>query len=165
MMIISFNAFCQDEFELIFLDSIDIPKDKLYAKARSYTAYAFKNSQAVIQMDDQDVGRIIGKGTFSIFIKYALSGYPNVVNFTFTIDVRDNKYRMILNNVYHNGVSTTAGHVGGDLNDEKPDCGYGQLPKKIWESLKIETKNEMERFVKEFGVYMKKSDQIDDFFE
>lgn len=71
-------------------------KSELYTKARAWFATAFKNSNYVIQMDDKEAGKIIGKGAEFGNIMDAL----NIVtlgtfklNYTVYITVKDGKYR------------------------------------------------------------------------
>jgi hypothetical protein len=71
-------------------------KDELYTKARAWFATAFKDSKSVIQMDDKESGKLIGKGIVLGNIRDAL----NIttlgtfkLNYTVYITVKDGKYR------------------------------------------------------------------------
>ncbi|MCS5489303.1 DUF4468 domain-containing protein [Algoriphagus limi] len=160
---ISFSAFSQEEFEYVLIDSLDQSKEELYSKARSFMAYSFKDSKSVIQMDDKEIGRIIGKGNITLNTKTGISKYPNILNFTITIDVRENRYRCIINEIYHDGLRNQNGFVGGLLTNEKPDCGYILLTRNAWRDIKEDAPKLFEEFLKEFQSHMNSKSKVDDF--
>lgn len=51
--------------EVIILDST-VNKSELYSRAREWFAKAFKSSKNVIQMDDKENGKIIGKALMQV---------------------------------------------------------------------------------------------------
>jgi hypothetical protein len=163
-------AFCQDSvkntvdsFYFKLTDSTQATKSELYTRARQFIALQFKDSKAVIQMDDKEAGKLIGKGVFVLYAVAALGiSSGSYIEFTVTIDVKDNKYRCVLSDFYHTGIvgRTDGGGVGGDLNNEKPEGGIGR---KYWVRIKDATYQEAQKFIKDFDNAMKSPAQSDNF--
>ena len=85
-------------YEGIF--SIDNKSQKeLYSNASQWFVDFFKSSKDVIQSQDKEQGRIVGKGILLEQIKIwgMATQYPNEV--TIQIDVKDNKYRYRIYNM------------------------------------------------------------------
>ena len=74
---------------------VNKPKDELYKLSNEWMAKTFKSSQAVIQYQDKEAGVIVGKGFTSV--KYL--GYVDTW-FTMTIEIKDNKLRATLEDIY-----------------------------------------------------------------
>ena len=113
-------------------------------------------------MDDKDAGKIIGKGILIVPSNVGLGIIKDsYVTFTATIDVKDNKFRCILSDFYHDGfVDNPEPGKGGYLYQEKPDGG---LSKKWWQRLKDNTKVSAEEFLSSFDIAMKKTNSGDNF--
>lgn len=169
LFIFSFFAkavlFAQSEkIEIKIIDSIPATKQELYARARAFIAYSFKNSKNVIQMDDKDVGKIICKGSMTCESKGTLGiNYQNNVDFTLTIDVKENRYRGVISDLYHSGLGNAKEYPGGAIENEKPDCGTLFIPKKDWLKMKEAIKNGATRFLGELKKGMLKEAKGDDF--
>lgn len=75
-------------------------KDVLWSDANTWISAAFKNSKAVIDLKDKDLGRLIIKGSAILPIPELYSvekGFTKFTyNFTIQIDCKDNKYRYII---------------------------------------------------------------------
>jgi len=98
--------------EVVKVDSISA--DELYSRAKSWIALTYKSANDVIQLDDQNAGRIIVKGNFEI-IYYANQAW---VNHTLTIDFKEGRYRYDLTSfVFDNG------QWSAPLEDEKKFWG------------------------------------------
>ena len=65
-------------------------KDKIYTQALSWTAENFVSANAVIQMKDRDVGKIVGKGVTEF--KQWVAAVP--AEFTTIIECKDGRYRV-----------------------------------------------------------------------
>lgn len=70
-----------------------ITKDQLYVRAREWFAQTFKSAQAVIQMDDKEAGKIIGKGSAKGSFYYLLTLFSFSLNYTVSITLKDGRYR------------------------------------------------------------------------
>lgn len=130
-----------NNFEFTFVDSVDLPKDDIYIRARSWVATTFKSSQHVIQMEDKDAGRIICKGNFPHPAKNVFGNTLcfEAIHFTLTIDVKDGRYRTVYNDMHHTGCNYPGGALptgsGGSLSNEKPGCGTLLKTRKQWKDI------------------------------
>lgn len=77
---------------IIIADSLT--KEELYTKAKVWFVQSFKSPKDVLQMDDKEAGRIIGKGYFSFDYPFFVETYTMKVYFTVDITVKDGKYRI-----------------------------------------------------------------------
>lgn len=108
---------------LVKVDS-SLTQQVLYAKAREWFANSFKSAKDVIQMDDKVAGIIVGKGNFS----ERKSG--GIIHFTLKVQVKDGRYKYWFSNFIHE--EPIRGYSGGSLENEKPDCGYMLMFKRVW---------------------------------
>lgn len=89
--------------EVVIMDST-INKNELYSRAREWFAKAFKSSINVIQMDDKENGKIIGKGLTQVYHKSFGKSYPSGnINFTISLYLKDGKYKYEITNFHHTG--------------------------------------------------------------
>lgn len=93
----------------------DISKDELYTRAHTWFVNAFKSAKDVIQMQDKEAGKIMGKGAFQCSIGALLPALDMTV--TITIIAKDGRYKYILNNfIRHYSVSMDLNSTSGDQN-------------------------------------------------
>lgn len=74
---------------------VEIPgksKDELYKNAKLWFVNYFNNANFVIQLDDPQEGKIVGKGAFRLYFK-SLMTFQCLNNLTIQIDCKDGKYR------------------------------------------------------------------------
>ena len=82
--------------EINKIDSLN--KSQLYSKTLEWFAYKFSSSNDVIQLKNEEKGKIIGKGNFGI--KYYTRN-PNI-KFTITVSLKNNKYKIVITDLnYH----------------------------------------------------------------
>lgn len=125
-------------------------KDKLYSAALAWFGGTFKKAQNVIDVQDKEAGRIIGKASFPynpvVFIGSA--GIVGKVNYTVTIEVKDNKYRYRIDGFTHAGRYEGFGSFG--LLTTASECPIevrGPSPsgrRETWADLKQKAKREAE---------------------
>lgn len=77
--------------EVVKVDSAS--KDILYTRAKQWFAITFTASNYVVQMDDKQSGKIIGKGSEPLVYSYALTKQNYHANYTISITVKDGRYR------------------------------------------------------------------------
>jgi hypothetical protein len=93
-----------EERQLQKVHEITMSKNEIFNKTLEWMAQSFTDSKAVIELQDKENGKIIGKG---------MTTFTNVVavipcRFTMIVDIKDNKYRTTYNNFvgmwgeYHN---------------------------------------------------------------
>jgi len=77
----------------------DVPgvlKDDLYVKVNSWFVETFKSAESVIEYQDKEAGKVMGKYVFN----YSEGAYSYSVKQTISIDVKDGKYRLVITNPY-----------------------------------------------------------------
>jgi hypothetical protein len=85
--------------EVVPIDSLT--KDEIYNRAKRMFSKMFKDSRDVLELDDKEAGTLIGNGNTEILWKTdGILGMVVSIRlwFTVTIDVKDGKYRVTLNN-------------------------------------------------------------------
>jgi hypothetical protein len=78
---------------------IDIPnlsKSDIYIKANAWFVETFNSAESVIEFQDKESGKIMGKYVFS----YAEGVYTYDVRQTISIDIKDGKVRIVINDPY-----------------------------------------------------------------
>ncbi len=129
--------------EVVYVDDSTTTKDELYSLAREWFAKTFKSSQSVLQMDDKELGKLIGKANFSINrTAYLTDSY---VDFTISIYLKDGRYKYQITDFNH--VSYKSGFSGGAIESKKPDCGNFNMMKKGWLQVKQQTKTTVEALI------------------
>lgn len=160
-------AICQEvkipsPFEFKLIDSVQGTKPELYIRARSWMANAFVSSKSVIEMEDKDAGRIIGKGIITFTTTYNLMyTAKHSVNFTITIDVKDGRYRCVMNDFNHEAKYEAGAASGGSLENEKPKSF--NITKKQWQKVREETVGKAGKTLDSLKKAMDKGVIADDF--
>ncbi len=75
--------------EIVNVDP-SLKKSTLYSNALSWFAYNFNSAKDVIQIHDQNTGKIIGKGILTTDCEYADPKYRNIL---IAIDMKDGMFR------------------------------------------------------------------------
>ena len=114
-------------------------------------------------MDDKEAGRIICKGSMHVTSKGAFGKYRNIFDFTLTVDVRDNKYRLVMSDIYHSGLVDQPAYAGGSIDNEKSACGAFLIPKGDWRKIKDAIKKGAWAYLLEFQNAMNKKIEVDTF--
>jgi hypothetical protein len=164
----------QYEFtEVVLLDST-YKKDILYRNAKLFFAYISKSSKDVLQYDDREEGKIIGKGTIQI------NGHQNVLlsafseiritNYTLEISCKEGKYKYRMfgfSSDYTYGQSDkrkperiTTGTLTMDQSYERTEKGS---TKKMERNLFINTLAEIKLTQDHLKEFMRKKPSKDDF--
>jgi len=107
----------------VIVDSLT-NKQELFSRAREWFAKAYNSSTNVIQMEDKESGKIIGKALMSVNTKSLGVIFPNGnINYTISIYIKDGKYKYEITDFNHTDVI----HGGGFGDCEKminPKKGY-----------------------------------------
>jgi len=80
------SAHGQDKFQEVYKVP-KMSKQQIYDRALAWTAESFVDAKSVIQMNDRDVGKIIGRGT-------ARFGFGTPAEYTMIIEAKDGRYRV-----------------------------------------------------------------------
>ena len=107
--------------EVVQADGLD--QAALYGRALEWFAKTFNSAQAVLQLQDKDNGKLLGKALLEVTIKSLGKRPAGVVHYTFGVQVKDGRYRYELTGLHHEraGVEYQIGD-GGDLGVDKPAC-------------------------------------------
>lgn len=85
--------------DVIHVDTL-AKKQELFSKVREWFAKAYKSSTNVIQMEDKESGKIVGKALMQVYYKNRPNGY---INYTLSIQVKDGRYKYEVTDFYHTG--------------------------------------------------------------
>lgn len=162
----SLNA---QEITFISIDStVKGTKAELFLKAKSWLVSKFNSAKDVIQLEDKDAGKIIGKGFFD-FECLGMMGMhvsDDKIWFTVTINVKDSKDRIIINEFIHEGGQrkTLGGQITepisyGSLDIEETPSGM-ERTKKQFNRMKEAAKLKGEELIKSFNSYMNSNSSI-----
>jgi hypothetical protein len=97
------------------IDLDGMTKQDIYNRAKAFYIYNYNDALSVIQEEDKEEGRIIGKGTYDN-VHYAFAVVANIeydLIHILRIDIKDNKARVILSlteysqTTHMSGTSTT----------------------------------------------------------
>jgi len=88
--------------EVVKVDSVS--KQELFSRAREWFAKAYKNSSKVIQMEDKESGKIVGKALMQVYHKaLGMTFESGYINYTISIYIKDGKYKYEFVDFYHTG--------------------------------------------------------------
>jgi hypothetical protein len=150
-------------FEFRVVDSTSATADELYNRANEWVARSFKNSSSVIRLADKAAGKIIGKGkALPTIHDYFGVSCPNIIEYTFAIDVKDGKYRLVVDEFNHTGGvgSCQAIRPGGNLDQDMPE-GWVKMERKPWREVRVAAKEEGELLIASFHKAMQEPTVIE----
>ena len=86
-------------------DNLELNKSDIYIKSLQWLAKSFVDSKEVIEFQDENTGKIIGKGMSSVIFNPTLIAPINInIQYTLTIEIKDNKARITYSNFYSEDV-------------------------------------------------------------
>jgi hypothetical protein len=89
--------------EVVTVDS-STTKNELYSRGREWFAKAYKSSTDVLQMDDKESGKIVGKALMQVYHKALGSNYKSgYINYTISLYLKDGRYKYEMTNFHHTG--------------------------------------------------------------
>jgi len=102
LILISFNSLAQlpidsatQKFTYSGVVEVDGDKNELYMRARAWFVSMYKDADQVIQLEDKESGKIIGKGRFDVVWQM---GVARKIKHTVEMDFKDGKYRYKITN-------------------------------------------------------------------
>ena len=79
------------------LENLNMSKEEIYDRAKSFFIYTYNDADAVIQEDDKDDGTLIGKGVFiNVHHGYKIASVTYDSFHILRIDAKDNRCRIVL---------------------------------------------------------------------
>ena len=141
------------------VDVSSVSKSDLYVRANTWFTRTFKSAKSVLDLQDKEAGKLIGKGVLPMIIKLPMIGSTDAgtVSMTVTIICKDGKYKYVIDNLNHfrpTGPNTDLWIDGGALEQQKPRVGMmGRPNKRDWS----EIKETLDRDLRAFGADLKKA--------
>ena len=87
---------------VVKIDSVN--KQELYSRAREWFAKAYKNSSKVIQMEDKESGKIVGKAMIEVYgSTLGIRNEGGNINYTISIYIKEGRYKYEVTDFYHTG--------------------------------------------------------------
>lgn len=119
MLVITFlNSFGQKETPNLPIDSVSskitysdvvivdsaLHKLELFSIAREWFAKTYKSSINIIQMEEKESGKIVGKALMQVYYKAMGMDCPGgYISYTISIYIKDGKYKYEITNFHHTG--------------------------------------------------------------
>jgi hypothetical protein len=131
--------------EVVKVDTA-ISANELFSRARTWFAETYRSAQDVIQMEDKEEGKIVGKGAIeyvsNVFV--GSQGTKGLIRYTLTISVKKGRYKFDMTNFNHEGNPANGpGPISFGLITTSEDCPAHIQPKsvkgwknKVWKDLK-----------------------------
>ncbi len=166
------NLSAQENFHWELIDSTAKSKDQIYTSTKVFIAEAWRSAQDVIQNDDKDGGVIIVKGVSIQKIEYMMGTYRYEYRYTASFQMKDNKFRMILKDVYCANADMPSSTSGMGIvkvepfeGDNAPASGTFKAPgppKKKLIPMMANLKQELQQIVDSYKISIAESDIVDD---
>ncbi|MHB8158246.1 MAG: DUF4468 domain-containing protein [Desulfocucumaceae bacterium] len=90
----------QTNFKWDIADSIPKSKSQIYSDTKIFIAKTWKSAQTVIQNDDKEAGNILVKGSSVQKVYHSMNDFTYVYSYTVTFRMKDNKFKIIIDNVF-----------------------------------------------------------------
>ena len=126
-------------------------KSELYIRARDWFNNTFRNSNAVLQIQDKDAGEISGKGVFSSLLEHRTLGINNSWNqdfrFKVSVWVKEGRYKYEITDIdnFNSGDETTHVQSFGVLySSQSSHVKFSYVSQKKTDALYVDTKRRAE---------------------
>ncbi|HEY9116208.1 MAG TPA: DUF4468 domain-containing protein [Roseivirga sp.] len=134
------------QFELV--DTVNADKNYIFVKAHEWISKTYGSAKTVIDMQDKEAGKLIGKAQMTVKIDYVTMYGPivhtDVVRYIMSIDCKDGKYRCRISDFYHEGggFGETKYQDYGSLDQEAIYVNSGSTGKPVESKTFYEVKNQ-----------------------
>jgi hypothetical protein len=128
--------------QVTYKQIIEVPgvsAGEIYNRSREWFATTFKSANAVLQMQDKEAGKLIGKGNFSHAYLVSAGVVLNyIIDFTVNVTIKEGKYRVIIDDYK---LTSSAGNNPGSpgtieaiyQNEETLQRAKSKMQKRIFE--------------------------------
>lgn len=83
-------------------------KDELYERAKEWFARYYKSSNNVLQIDEKENGKLVGKAALRVYIRSMGADYEGgIVSYTISVYVKEGRYKYEITDFVHNGQQRT----------------------------------------------------------
>ena len=143
--------------EVVKVDSLRKASD-LYAQGKMFFVDAFKNSKAVIQLEDEANKTIVGEGAIPYSSKYLIGSGTTIgkISYRISIACKDGRYKYDIGNFNHQGKSMSFGYIT-DVEDPKNKFGPTGTRIKVYREMKDKITQEIEPLIVFLKEYMEKN--------
>jgi hypothetical protein len=145
--------FDETTHQITYQGVVEVPgatKDQLYTRAYEWLAKTYRSANAVIQMQDKEAGRLMGKGAALVSIKGFSAGF---VRHTLTVYLKDGRYKYVLTDLEHEATGAHNIYSGGPLERPKAEVSfYGG--KKAWDSIRKDADSDARQLVADLQASM-----------
>lgn len=93
---------------IVYTDVVSVPgvsQADLYARAFEWMAKVYNSSKSVIELNDREAGKIIGKGAIPVRLKGSkVTNSAGVVGYTVSVFCKEGRYKYVLTDFHHEQV-------------------------------------------------------------
>lgn len=123
--------------DVVSVDSL-VKKQELFSKVREWFAKTYNSSTNVIQMEDKENGKIVGKALIQIYKKTAITNYEwGAIHYTISIYIKDGRYKYVITDFYHTGQYTSSGGIGLNIPNYGVCEGMINYKPTFWDPINI----------------------------
>ena len=150
---ISFTCFAQTDTIISYSAVVKVDSNlkatELYTRARAWLAESYRDSKAVLEVEDKENGQLIGKGSMKYAATYFYgSNIGGIIRYHIKIFVKDGRYKYEFSNFTHgethysNGGTANFGLLtsSAECPKENRPWGWGGAPKmatNAWADMKL----------------------------
>lgn len=96
--------------EVIKIDT-STSSEELFSRAREWFAKAYNSSNDVIQMEDKESGKLVGKALMQVYHKALGANYPSGhINYTISLYFKLGRYKYVISDFHHTGQLVSGGN-------------------------------------------------------
>ncbi len=137
----------------------DLTQKEAYNKAAEWVATSYNSAQHVRQLDDKELGTIIGKGVFQHKYGNSSNIWGNI-HYTIIIKCKDNRIRVTLQDFSHEALikSTLSKDLGLVNTGKQPEWGHIKFVKAYWADLQRSCKAYSQTLITDLNNALKNKD-------
>jgi len=169
LAITNVNLWAQKDFKWDIITESSKTQAQLYADVKNFINRAWEAAGKNIVQEDEAKGFIFAKGNVQLSVGARLA--PRMYNFEYDVKfyVKDNKYRIVIDNVFCNSAQMTGGHNTvevprpdvADTYPEKKGRKLTGMNKKNYEDMIYRLKSEIQITADSYLKYMSSDVEID----
>lgn len=157
LTLFSITIIGQNTYKIEKTDSLNKNKNQIYSDTKMFIAETWKSAKDVIQNDDKENGVILVKGSFIEKFSFMMGEYIYIYNYNVTFKMKDNKYKIILDEVYcdkayFGGNGQSIKKIEPFDGDNAPELNGGSgLPKKKAIIMMSEVRNHLQSIIDRYS--------------
>ena len=162
-------GFSQTNFSWEKVDTTSKNIAQIYSLTKMFVAETWKSSKDVIQNDDKDAGVILVKGSSVQNVAHLLGIFTYVYNYQVTFKMKENKFKIMINNVYCESASFNGAKgvlliqpFEGDNCPQTTTMTHSGLSKRKAIAMMANLKSELQGIVDGYSKYINKEITKDD---